>query len=152
MNQNSTNQESINIAVSKPAKSIIWMVATIWANIIIVFLIAVLAVILLGQILGETQLSGFLGFIIIMSSLIYAVRLGVQSVLKASVMPQEQIFNIALGVGLVNFVLGTGLLLFANALLLPAEVGMPLIAWVSPLIMALVYFGVTYYWCKKLTS
>lgn len=146
------NQESINSPVSKPAKSIIWMVATIWANIIIVFLIAVVAVILLGQILGETRLSGLLGFIIIMSSLIYAVRLGVQSVLKASVIPQEQIFNIALGVGLVNFVLGTGLLLFANALLLPAEVGMPLIAWASPLIMALVYFGVTYYWCKKLTS
>lgn len=154
------DQESTNPPALKPTKSVAWMVAIIWVHIIIALLIATFVLVLLGQFLGGALLYSLLGLIIMAGALIFAIRLGIKSVLKVSAIAQEQIFQISLGVslvyfGLVTFGLLTGSLLLPfliSTFFFPVEIKISLVDWMIPMALTLVSFGATYYWCKKLIA
>lgn len=97
-----------NSNLEKPTKSTIWIVATIWANIIIIAIIAGAGSFFLSTLLRllfpdliNPAIVGYLIMFLIWAATIYAIRLGVKSVLKKSIIKKERIFKISLGVGLV---------------------------------------------------
>lgn len=149
--------------LEKPTKSLLWIVATIWANIIIVFLLVGIALLLLRglliQLLGlDPRLVGIFMVLVVIGAVIYAIRLGVKTVVKKSVITEDRIFKISLWVGLVDLFLRTGLLLlvFYIAWLpdplidLPEAIKLLLFNWGITLLISFGYFGLTYCWCKKL--
>lgn len=144
-----------NSNLEKPVKSTIWIVATILANIIIVLLIFAFASILLRglflQLFGLV-VAGILIWLIGVAAIIYAIRLGVKSVLKKNLIKKEQIFKISLGVALIPFLTLTGISISVVLQKLPEltdVIGfLRLFGFVFG--VSLAYFGVTYYWCKKL--
>lgn len=155
-----------NSNLEKPIKSTLWIVATIWANIIIIGLLMGLASILLHALfvrLFDSHIAGILIMLISIGVMIFAIRLGVKSVLKKSIIKKEKIFKISLLTGLIYLFLMTGLILLWLVLLTvspPLEImllggwseviKMSLIMWGFSFLISLGYFGVTYYWCKKL--
>lgn len=141
-----------NSNTEKPTKSMIWIVATIWANIIIIGLIVTFAIMFLRpflfQLFGPT-ITGFTIILFVTGSIIYAIRLGVKSVLKKSVIEKEQIFKISFGVSLVFLFLVTilaFLLLITDRMSIGRFLGFGLFSF----LVSLGYFGITYLWCKKL--
>lgn len=146
-----------------PKKSTLWIVATIWANIIIFFLILGLTSLLLRvsliQLFGLIVAEILMGLIWILT-LIFAIRLGVKSVLKKSIIKKEKIVKISIWVAVIPFVLITGILSFyflkAAPLLSPEKLLILkksfLRLWIEGILLSAIYFVITYYWSKKLTK
>lgn len=142
----------------KPIKSKIWIVGTIWANIIIVGLILSVVLRILNSLIPNLfGLSGLifvkgwlwkmimgLGFI---STFVYAIRLGVKSVLKESIIPKEDVVKISVWVTMIAVILQLGLIILTFSFIgrwidisrllefIGADIG---------------YFVITYFWLKKL--
>ncbi len=141
-----------NSNLEKPAKSIIWIVATILANIIIVSLIFGFASILSHSLfvrLFGTVIAGIFILLIGVAVTIYAIRLGIKSVLKKSIVRKEQVFKISIGVTLPFFLFWGGM-----AISVILQYGLPDICFLRlfgfGFGIPFAYFSVTYYWCKKL--
>jgi hypothetical protein len=147
----------IQTDLQKPSKSKLWIVSTIWANIIIVSILLGLALKLLSLLIEKAfGLSGFLFLeggiwpvlksLISISALVYAIRLGVKSVLKESAILQEDIKKISIGVVsvLVFFQLAIAVLVFVFA-----KAGFRLDIYFDFLAADIGYFVLTYFWLHK---
>lgn len=160
-----------NSNLEKPVKSTAWIVATIWANIIIIGLITFIVLLLLNFLfvllfdfsIFDILIGRILLALVIIGQWIYAIRLGVKTVVKKSVINKKKIFKVCLWVALIHLFLMTGLILLWLVLLTvspPLEImllggwseviKMSLIMWGFSFLISLGCFGVTYYWCKKL--
>ena len=140
-----------NSNLEKPAKSLIWIVATIWANIFIVSLILgmtwIFLRILLVQLFSPLVVVIFL-ILFFVGGIIYAIKLGIKSVLKKSVIKKERIFQISFWVVLVYLFLTSIFLFFRDVLLQAGAFGDLDLSVIF--LSSLAYFSITYYWCKKL--
>jgi hypothetical protein len=144
----------------KPNKSKLWIVSTIWANIIIVTIILVLALGFLKFLIAKLfGLSGILftegwfwqTLVLIFSifSFIYAIRLGVKSVIKESTILQEDIKKISIGVAMVAIVLQ---LISAFFILAYLKINISFYVYVDFIGINIGYFVLTYFWFQKLTQ
>ena len=157
-----------NSNLEKPVKSTAWIVATIWANIIIIGLITFIVLLLLNFLfvllfdfsIFDILIGRILLALVIIGQWIYAIRLGVKTVVKKSVINKKKIFKVCLWVALIHLFLMTGLLFFGYIKMPVCEVilwgGIEevrkdfLLVWVYFVLISLGYFGITYYWFKKL--
>jgi len=135
---------------AKPTKSIVWIVQTIWVNIIIVGLIFAVIVTALSSFIPGTG-GQFWQIIIWLASIsvsVYAIRLGAKSVLKKSIIPKEDIVKISIWVAMVA-VIGE-LVLIALGLVIIGELVEPtrLLEFIGADVL---YFAITYFWLKKLS-
>ena len=145
------NQEFTNASSGKIERGMLWIVGTIWANIIIVALITGLAIQLLLMLIGE------LGNHVVVSTLIplfylgmmaFAIRLGVKSVLAKSIIKKEKILKISIWVGALPILLSIGI----TETILMLAVNVKLIMILIIVTTAMVYAGITYFWCKRLVK
>lgn len=154
-----------NSNLEKPTKSMLWIVATIWANIIIIFLLVSIALIFLQPLLIENldlgaHFVGIFTILLIIGATVFAIRLGIKTVVKKSIIEKKKIFKISFWTGLVDLFLRTGFLFFAyillpyhRVILAGGEEAMTrrfLIIWIISFFISIGYFGITYFWSKKL--
>lgn len=142
----------------KPTKSTIWIVGTIWANIIIVGLILVVVLLVLNFLIshlfglpGLIFVEGWLWRVIMwlasISAFIYGIRLGVISVIKKSAVLKKDIVKISVWVAMVAIVGQLGLIIL-NFSLTGTFIGISrLLEFIGANIG---YFVITYFWFKKL--
>jgi hypothetical protein len=147
----------IQTDLQKPSKSKLWIVSTVWANIIIVSIILGVALKFLSLLVEKVfGLSGFLflegrmwpilEFIISVSALVYAVRLGVKSVLKESSVLQEDIIKI--GAGVVSVAVFFQLFI-AILISVFTKTGFRFDIYFDFLAIDIGYFVLTYFWLHK---
>jgi len=145
------NQEFANVSSGKPERGMLWIVGTIWANIIIVALIAILPILFLSSLLEgliNPVLVSVLNLLLFWGVAIFAIKLGVKSVLAKSIVKKEKILEISILTGFIFFLLSA-------ILLLPSLLNMGLMLYLliaSALISAIIYVGITYFWCKRLVK
>lgn len=132
----------------KPIKNRAWIVATIWANIIIVGLILGVLLTALSSFMSGTRgwLWQIIMWLISISAFIYAIRLGVKSVLKKSVVPKEDIVKISIWVAMVAVIGQLGIIFWGFSLAGKWIVLNRLLQFIRADIG---YFIVTYLWLKK---
>jgi len=144
----------------KQNKSKIWIIATIWANVIIVTIIFIVLLIFLNFLIaklfglpGLLFTKGWLWKILVwigsISVFVYAIRLGVKSVLKKSVISQEDIIKISVGVAMVALILQ---FVFTILIILFLKMNPTLTSYTQFIVADMGYFVITYFWCKKLIS
>jgi len=148
------NQESMSVSSIKPERGMFWIVGTIWANIFIVFLIALLIAVLLSLFLGGLIINPILvsvfTLLLYWGVIIFAIRLGVKSVLAKSVIKKEKILKISVSTGFVFFLLAfTFLFLIYRT---EASILSNLVLMVSVLVISAIYTSITYFWCKRLVK
>lgn len=142
----------------KQSRSKIWIIATIWANIIIVVIILTVVLMFLNFIIAKVfGLSGLLFtqgwlwktliWVSSISAFVYAIRLGVKSALKKSVILQKDIIKISVGVAMVTVALQLIIILLSFSFL---ERGPTLTRYLQFIGANIGYFVITYFWCKKL--
>jgi len=159
------NQESMNLSSGKLERSMFWIVGTIWANIIIVFLIVAVFMgfffMLAPQIPIYVIVGQLLYLLLPWGVIIFATRLGVKSVLAKSIVKKEKILKISILTGLIAFLLPTIFysILFLGFYLTAGDgTGFRgglwqclLLAYVF-VVIPMIYAGVTYFWCKRLVK
>ena len=144
---NSQNIPNLN---QKPAKNKIWIIATIWANIVIVGLILVVILQFLNVFLHQffiTIIGQALLWLIGIFVFVYAIRLGIKSVLKKTVIIKEDVIKISVGVVMVAVIFQ---LVFIVLGLIFLEIGPTLNRYLEFIGADILYFIITYFWCKKL--
>jgi len=149
---NINNMESQNIS-EKPIKSTIWIVGTIWANIIIVTLIVIVTLsilnVFISRLFGESEWIFFwrlIIFLLFIFNFIYSIKLGVSSVVKKSVILKENIIKISAWTTIVAVIGQISLIIIT---LLAGRSVDPLIILPFTIINA-GYFIVTYFWFRKI--
>ncbi len=161
------NQKSTKITLEKPEKSILWIVATIWANIIGVLLINLVVISLIGlSDLLYSPVSPVVSVIVpnlvllfFLLSQIFAVRLGIKSVLAKSVIKKEKTLKISIGTGSVLF-LALSIFFFLFVVPMYGDHSPPEISLITLILfmlgyffaISLIYSGITYFWCTKLAN
>jgi len=134
----------------KPTKSKIWVIGTIWANIIIFGLILVLVLQILNLFLHQflnTIFGQILLYLIGIGTFVYAIKIGIKSVLKKTFISKEDVIGISFGVVLIPIILQVAV---TGLGLIYLEKGPSTIRIFEFIIADIGFFFVTYFWCKKL--
>lgn len=154
-----------NSNLEKPIKSIKWIIITIWTHIFGIALGIVIFLSLLNALFVQLlDIEPYFNLIkifmklVFVGAIIYAIKLGVKAVIKNSVIKKKKIFKISLWVGLIwlFFMAGLWFLLSCFAWLsdpnidLSIAIKLFLTNLIYAFLVSFIYFGVTYYWCKKL--
>lgn len=127
-------------------KSTLWIVATIWANIIIVGIIASIATPIIFRALSLSVHQVVPGIILLLSSL-FSIWLGVHSVRKKSIITESRFLTISFGVMSVSAILQLAIMAFVytqKVAIIPdvSKILIMLVGWA-------VLFGATLFFLKR---
>ena len=143
--------------LQRSVKGKIWIVATIWENIIIVgiisgvslFIIALLFRRFIVQIFATTIGKIFLQLAGLFIS-IYAIKLGVKSVLKKTSVDPQDIVKISVGVAIVPLFFQVIIILYRYFHVI--AMGPGIIEFLKFIFSDVIFFAITYFWFKVLTK
>jgi len=149
---------------NKPSKSITWIVATIWANIIIVSIIFVVIFFIISFLINSTgsvillklylrgNLLVWIFYLLVLASEIFGIWLGVRTVLKRSSVKHEDHIKISIITGLVAPTIVIILAILSFILVPRSYLHLTFtFSQILQLLFSAACIGlITYYWLKKL--
>lgn len=147
--------------VGKPHKSKFWIIGNIYFYIVGVNLVLFISYTIISKIIPfkETTTTGTFLFLVSAIASVFAIKWGVELVLKRSTIHSNEIFKISLLIGIVPIILSV---LFSVWIILINIDRFAELAWylipsllgefITMFISGLFYGIVTYFWFKKLSN